>query len=383
MNLNTSAQFVDMTFAFTGDPKTNSRALRQLNLLSDLGLNILVLGLGDSADNSHLDIQNVTLRYLHRPTGKGPRFFWHVHQLFESAARDIKSTIYHASDLYSLPAMHRAARLHQAKLVFDARELYTHVPATIRRPWVRMIWSTLQHLYLRHTNCIYSVSESIAQHLKKYYRLPAVHVVHNVPGPQRMTPSISLKQRLNLPSNMKIILHQGNLQKYRGGPMMVEAMRYTENATLVFMGKGPLRTEIEQLVKTLNLASKVQFTDPVPPDQLLSVTASADIGLTFLEDCCLNHKYALPNKLFEYLAAGVPVIASDLPEIAQVIHQFDVGCVVPSGDVQALGTALDHAIKNTELRQKWASNTSRVQEFFNFETESKRFLDPYQLLLDK
>ena len=131
------------------------------------------------------------------------------------------------------------------------------------------------------------------------------------------------------------------------------------------------------------MASKVQFTDPVPPNQLLSVTASADIGLTFLEDCCLNHKYALPNKLFEYLAAGVPVIASDLPEIAQVIHQFDVGCVVPSGDVQALGTALDHAIKNTELRQKWASNTSRVQEFFNFETESKRFLDPYQLLLDK
>ena len=97
--------------------------------------------------------------------------------------------------------------------------------------------------------------------------------------------------------------------------MMVEAMLHTDNAVLVFMGHGPMRSDTEQLVENLGLQSKVRFIDPVPPEKLLSVTASADLGLTFLEDCCLNHRYALPNKLFEYLAAGVPVIASDLPEI--------------------------------------------------------------------
>jgi len=372
---------MDVTFAMTGDPKTHSRALRQLHLLSELDLNILVLGRGNPSDDSNLNIQNVTLRYLPRPPGKGPRFFWNVHQQFESAVREVTSTIYHASDLYALPAMHRATRRHQTKLVFDSRELYSHTPATIKRPWVRATWAMLQHQYLRHADCIYSVSESIAEHLREHYRLNTVHVMHNVPGPQTTVPASSLRQRLNLPPGIKIILHQGNLQKYRGGPMMVKAMQHTENAVLVFMGKGPLRAEIEHLTRALKLESKIRFIDPIPPNQLLSVTASADIGLTFLEDCCLNHRYALPNKFFEYLTAGIPVIASNLPEIARIIERFDVGCVVPSGDAKALGIALNAAIQNPDQIDKWRTNTSYVKERFNFAIESQNFLAPYCHLL--
>lgn len=379
----TALQSVDVTFALTGDPKTNSRALRQLHLLSKLNLSILVLGLGDSSEIGNLNIQNATLQYLLKPTGKGPVFFWRVHRQFESVLRNVKSTVYHASDLYTLPAMHRAASRHQAHLVFDSRELYTHLPAAIRRPWVGVTWKAIQHLYIRRADCVYTVSESIAQHLQKYFRLNTVHLMRNVPRPQSLVPKNSLRKHLDLPSDTKIVLHQGSLQQHRGGTAMVEAMRHTDDAVLVFMGGGPLKPEIQRRVNESKLDSKIRFMDPVPPDQLLSFTASADLGLTFLEDCCLNHRYALPNKLFEYLAAGIPVIASNLPEIAQVLERFDVGCVVPSGDAKALGNALNHAIKNPELRQKWSQNTSHVQEFFNFATESEHFITPYRRLLNK
>ncbi|MXW13420.1 MAG: glycosyltransferase family 4 protein [Rhodothermaceae bacterium] len=379
----TAPNSVDVVFALTGDPKTNSRALRQLHLLSKLNLSILVLGLGNSSGKGDLNIENASLRYLPKPAGKGPRFFWRVHQLFDSVLRNVRSTVYHASDLYTLPAMHRAASRHQAHLVFDSRELYTHLPASIRRPWVGATWKAIQRLYIRRADCVYTVSESIAQHLQKHFRLNTVHLMRNVPRPQSLVPKNSLREHLDLPSDAKIVLHQGNLQQHRGGAAMVEAMQYTDNAVLVFMGGGPLKPEIQRRVNESKLGSKIRFMDAVPPDQLLSFTASADIGLTFLEDCCLNHRYALPNKLFEYLAAGIPVIASSLPEIAQIIERFDVGCVVPSGDAKALGNALDHAINNPELRQKWSRNTPHVQEFFNFATESEHFLAPYRQLVNK
>ncbi len=382
MNLNHSGEFIDIVFTFTGDPTLNSRALRQLMLLSDLGANILVLGMADHPKSPDINIPNITLKYLPKPTGTGPRFFFQVHRDFKRALSTIISKVYHASDLYCLAAISQTAMHHHAKLVFDSRELYTHIPATIKRPWVRAVWSFIERQYIHHADCIFTVSESISKHLKEHYDLDSVHLMLNIPPLPSKTSSPSLRKRLNISDKIKIILHQGNLQKHRGGSMMVEAMRYTQNAVLVFMGGGPLREETEQLVIDLNLSSKVRFLDSVSPDDLLNVTATADLGLTFLEDSCLNHRYALPNKFFEYLTAGVPVIASNLPEIAGIIKRYDVGCVVPSGDATALGTALNAAAHNPEQLDKWASNTAYVKENFNFDIESKHFLTPYRRLLE-
>ncbi len=382
-NSNATPLSVDVLFALTGDPKVNSRALRQLELLSDLDLKIHVLGLGNLSATEDLNIRNVTLQYIPRPTGTGGKFFWRVHQELASVLRTVTSKIYHASDLYTLPALHGASTRHGAHLVFDSRELYTHLPATIRRPWVGITWKAIQRLYIGQTDCVYTVSERIARHLLEHYNINHVHVMRNVPKSQSLIPGNSIRKSLDIPSDIKIVLHQGSLQQHRGGVAMVEAMRYTEEAVLVFLGGGPLKPEIQKLVKETKLDSKIRFMDPVPPNQLLSYTASADLGLTFLEDSCLNHRYALPNKLFEYLAAGIPVIASDLPEIAQIIEQFDVGCVVPSGDTKALGSALNHALKHPELCQTWSENTTDVQDVFNFSTESEHFLAPYRHLLNQ
>lgn len=373
---------VDIAFALTGDPRVNSRALRQLRLLSELGLKILVLGLGTPVGVTRMNIKDVTLMCLPRPPGSGPRFFWRNHRQFRSALKYIKSKVYHASDLYTLPAMRQAADRHHARLVFDARELYTHLPSATRRPWVRTTWKVIQHLHIHRANCVYTVSESIARHLKKKHNAQNICLMRNIPAPQPATSTCSLRERLALPPDVTIILHQGNLQKHRGATMMVEAMLYTKNAVLVFMGHGPMRSDTEQLVENLRLQSKVRFIDPVPAEKLLSVTASADLGLTFLEDCCLNHRYALPNKLFEYLAAGVPIIASDLPEISQIIQRFNVGCVVPPGDAKALAAAFNRAVSDAELRQKWVTNTPDVQKVFNFTAESERFTTAYLPLLN-
>jgi len=113
----------------------------------------------------------------------------------------------------------------------------------------------------------------------------------------------------------------------------------------------------------------------------MPITADADLGVTLLEDTCLNHRYALPNKLFEYLMAGVPVLASNLTEISKVVTRFNVGRVVQASDRNALVSSLQYCVDNAEVRDQWCANTSRVFADYSWSIASKRFTEVYQKLL--
>ena len=126
-------------------------------------------------------------------------------------------------------------------------------------------------------------------------------------------------------------------------------MQYVRGAVLIFLGDGPLKESLVQEVQTLNVAERVLFLDPVPPDTLLETTASADIGVSLLEDTCLNHRYALPNKLFEYLMAGIPVLTSELPEMENVVLGSNVGRVVRPENPQEVAGALQENDRPTRL----------------------------------
>ena len=119
------------------------------------------------------------------------------------------------------------------------------------------------------------------------------------------------------------------------------------------------------------------------PRILLPVTASADVGITLLEDTCLNHRFALPNKLFEYLMAGRPVLASDLPEMRGVVEGFEVGCVVDPADREALVKTLQRMVDDREARRRWQKNAPRVFETFNWSSASQRMKMTYQDLLNR
>jgi glycosyltransferase involved in cell wall biosynthesis len=150
----------------------------------------------------------------------------------------------------------------------------------------------------------------------------------------------------------------------------------------VFLGDGPLRASLQVLAASLDIQDRVHFLDPVPPDQLLDYTASATVGVTLLEDTCLNHRLALPNKLFEYLMAGIPVLASDLPELNKVVSQFDVGRLAAPGCADQVGERLREMISAPDQLSTWRSNTRRVFETINWETASERFLNVFRRLRD-
>lgn len=370
----------DIVFALTGDFRHNSRAIKQVRALAQQGYTIDVLTLGSPAAATVWE-PGVRLRVLPRPAGGGPFFFWQVHVLVRQAASQIPARVFHASDLYVLPAMHAAAKAHRARLVYDARELYTHVASTAGRPWVRLVWRWVEGRHIRAADAVFTVSESIAERLASRYRIARPVLLHNVPPLQQVAPSDYLRQQTNADAGTVLLLHQGSIQKDRGCTLLADAMREVTGARLVFLGGGPMKAALQQRVAQQRLEDRVHFLDPVPPDALLAVTASADVGITLLEDTCLNHRFALPNKLFEYAMAGLPILASDLPEIRRVVAEHDVGLVVNPADRAALVAGLQRMVDDADARQRWASRTPTVFETFSWERASQRLTHAYQNVL--
>lgn len=384
----------DVAFAMTGDVYRNSRALKQLGSLSRLGLHVVVLCLEGEAPAVPLP-DGVEVRRMPVPAGSGPGFFRMVHRGMSDMLRAVDARWVHASDLYVVPACDKRARelsrssvqsgtLSDSRIPwsFDSRELYAHVASTAGRPWVSWFWRLLEGRYIRRARVVFTVSDSIAEHLARTYGIPRPAVVRNVPPAQKNlhTQSDTQSDTQFHPNTASppIILHLGQMRAARGLEHLIEALPLVPQARLVFMGYGAGQPALEALAAASPAADRIEFRPPVPPGDVPRAAAEASVGVTLLADSCLNHRYALPNKLFEYLAAGVPVVASDLPEMRSVLESTGAGRCVDPADIRELAAALRHVCDN---QSTYRAHARAAAEQFNWENESQAFVTPFRDLL--
>lgn len=367
----------------TGAVASNSRALRQLRALAPLAQRITVVTQDPSSAKEALGADFEVVGYFD-PERSGMRYFWDLHKTISSTIEGLRPTLFHAADLYVLPAVAKAARQTGASLVYDARELYPFVAGTVGKPWATFFWQMLESRYIRKADLVMTVNESIAKRLIAAYGVEAPLVLPNVPPQQEVVPAGDwLRRKFSLMKDTVVLLHQGHLKTGRSCSALVSAMADVDKAALVFLGSGPLLEPLKAQVRRGHLGDRVFFHAPVPYEQLLSITATADVGLTLLEDICLNHRFALPNKLFEYLMAGLPVVGSDLPEISAVINSYKVGITVDPANRPKLVAALRRVVERDYERYEWAGRTSYVFERYEWEGPARRMTSHYALLLDR
>jgi glycosyltransferase involved in cell wall biosynthesis len=366
-------------FAMVGDVRTNSRALRQLGALGEMGLDVEVLTYGPPEPDRLAE--GARLRVLPRPSGSGPAFFQQVHRQMAREALATPVEIYHASDLYVLPALAAAARRHGGRLVYDSREIYPHVAGTAGKPWARALWSAVERRQIGRADVVFTVNASIAHYLAERYGIPEPVLLHNVPPRRTVERTDYLRRHFSISPETRIVLYQGVVQSDRGHAALIEAMRSVHGAALVILGDGPVLARLK--TSASGLRDRVYFHPSIPPSELLSATSSADLGVSLLEDTCLNHRLALPNKLFEYLMAGVPVMVSDLPELGGVVRRFDVGCTVDAASPPDIAAGLQAALDDETLRARWQSNAPRALDAFSWERDRLLFEQTYQKLLSE
>ncbi|MEM6785151.1 MAG: glycosyltransferase family 4 protein [Bacteroidota bacterium] len=370
-----------VAFAYVGDVTGSSRALRQLIALTEAGATVEVLAFETSRTGVLPD--GVVLRAVPRPTGGGPRFFWQAHRHFVSAARDLAADqsvdLWHASDLYTLPAMARAARRTGRPIVFDSRELYAHLDATEDAPLKRWLWRTVEARHIRRADLVLTVNGAIADRLAAAYGIARPMVQHNLPRLSTVPRTTALRDTLGIPAAVPILLYQGLLRVGRGLPQTLDALRDVPDVALVVIGEGPFEAEARRLAAPVR--DRVHFVPFTPPDELPTLTASADVGLVLIEPRTESLRLSLPNKLFEYLAAGLPVVASDLPELGRVVRDYGVGLAVDVNDRPALVDALRRVAHDAALRRDALDSIPQVFDEFNAERENAAFVDAYAALM--
>lgn len=245
------------------------------------------------------------------------------------------------NDIATLPLGVAVQFLHPAlKVVYDSHEYQAQARwvGRVKRAVIRLI----EKICLPFTSEIVVVSPSIGEAYARDYDIPKPRVVMNCPPLARALPSGKLRAQVG-GADSWILLYQGGLAQGRGLELIIEAFSQLHkiNARLVFMGFGPLEHHIREAAET---DARIVLVPAVPPEEVLSYTADADFGLCVLPDDCLNHKYCLPNKLFEYLMAGVPVLANDLIEVRRVVEEGKAGVIASFTSLQAATGAIEQAL---------------------------------------
>ena len=155
-------------------------------------------------------------------------------------------------------------------------------------------------------------------------------------------------------------------------------MQFVENAVLLIVGGGDVLDILKEMVKKWYLEEKVIFKPRLPYEKLMQYTALADLGLTLDKDTNINYRFSLPNKIFDYLHAGVPVLASDLVEIRKIIDTYDVGDFIPDHVPEHIAQKVNEIFAHPEKLQRWKNNTKKAAGDLNWENESVKLTEVYK-----
>lgn len=289
-----------------------------------------------------------------------------------------KSSHLLANDLDTLLSGYLAAKIKGNRLIYDTHEYFTEVPELVSRPRIKRIWERIEEWIFPKLEAIYTVNDSIASRYSEKYR-KNVRVVRNVS--RKWTPKdIVPKSELGIPEDRKLLIVQGaGINIDRGVEEAVEAMKYTEGLFLMIVGDGDVVPQLKEQVEREQLGDKVRFYGKRPFNELMYYTFHADFGLTLDKDTNLNYRFSLPNKVFDYIHATTPVLASDLPEIRKVVEGYQVGTFIPSHDPKELAAFFMETARNEEQLTYWKQNCQRAAKELCWEHEEEVLKEIYEV----
>ncbi len=321
----------------TNDLTTDQRVHKVASSLHDFGYNVLSVGrLGSVLNTREYNCHRMNIvfkkSFLFYLEFNIKLFFFLLFQ---------KKDLLLSNDLDTLLPNFLISKITNKPLIYDSHELFTEVPELLERPLVKSVWLFVERLCLPYVKFTYTVSHSIAQYYKDKYGVD-MSVIKNYPKRKKIN-------SIHNTSENKIIIYQGAINKDRGIELMISAMEFVE-AQLYIIGSGDVMDMMKNHVKKLGLENKVYFFGKLSFDKLFKITQTADLGLSFEADTCLAYRYALPNKIFDYIQAEIPILVSDLPELRGVVNTYHVGEVLNSRDPRSVALQITNIIEHSKTK---------------------------------
>jgi glycosyltransferase involved in cell wall biosynthesis len=293
------------------------------------------------------------------------------------AAQMIKSRpdVVHAHDVNTLPTAWMVSKIVRRPLIYDAHEI-----STGREGYgsYRNLVGWIEKKIMPRVAGSITTTETRAKFFARAYKVPRPLVLQNRPCYSHRGHSRHIRDKLSLPHEWPIVLYQGGLQQGRGLAMLLQVALRLPETYFVYIGHGRLTESLKAKALELGLGDRVKFIPTVSLAELPTYSASADIGVQPIENTCLNHFSTDSNKLFEYVMAGLPVVAADLPEIRKIIEAHKLGALVNPGDTDGFVEEIKKLAGDKDLRNTYREKALEAAPKLSWESQEELFLAFYR-----
>ena len=268
-------------------------------------------------------------------------------------------------DMDTLVVGRIAGFLKRVPVIFDSHEFFSEVPELQHRTFKKRMWIWLEKRFIPGATHRFTVSPGLVELYKERYNCK-FELLRNLP--MRLEQDTQATRK---PNSRKVI-YQGSLNMGRGLAPSIQAMQHLPGYQLIIVGQGDTLTHLKALVKTLNLEKQVIFKGAVPFEELEKFNGDAMAGLCLLENKGLNYYHSLPNRIFDYMQRGIPVIASNFPDIRSVVKTHATGVLIDDLRPQTIAEAIQEASENQTLRLQWENTLPRAASLFTWEKEEDK-----------
>lgn len=360
---------IKIILAVTNDVVTDNRVHKIASTLSGNGYEVTVVG-RRFLSSQHILGRSYEIFRFRLWFNKTALFYanYNIRLFFYLLMK--KCDIIVSNDLDTLLACKLASKIRKKVLVFDSHELFTEVPELVNRPVIRKIWYLLEKALLPHVRLGYTVSAPIQEYYKRKYNCD-FELIRNVSS---YCEGIIFKK---FPKEI-IIVYQGAVNVGRGLELMLAAMQHIDNAKLWVVGNGDILDKLKDLSVKLGVQEKVIFFGRVLIDNLPKYSTQAHIGISLEEDLGLNYRYALPNKLFDYIQSRIPVIVSDLPEMRAIVEKYKIGMVLKERYPEKLAQTINNIIEDSDFCNQLSQNLEHAARDLCWQNEEEKIIKLYK-----
>lgn len=358
------------------DLVTDQRVNKSCLTLQKMGYEVLLVG-RKQRKSPPMDERPYLTHRMKLLFEKGPLFYAEYNTRLFFFLLFHKANLLLSNDLDTALPNYFVSKLKGIKMIYDSHEYFTETPELVGRPKVQRVWKRIEGFVVPRLKEMITVCDSIADLFQEKYGVKC-HVVRNIP-PKAALPPKGDKKALNLPEDKHLLVLQGSgINIQRGAEELVEAMQYLNDCFLMIIGGGDVLPTLKQMAKDLHIEDRVRFLPRMPYQEMMSYTQLAELGFVLDKDTNLNYRFCLPNKLFDFIQAGVPIVASNLVEVGKIIRKYDIGLFIPDHDPKSIAATIRKGLNDAESRSRWQQGLAQAAEELCWENEQQTLIEIYK-----